>query len=74
MIEVRESVDHKGWYIVQGGGKSAPTLRLLAEALRVPESELRFIPRAIERRGGKRDVRFLNEPDRIAQRTDFEVF
>ncbi len=74
MIEVHESLDHHGWYIVQGGGKSAPTLKHLAEALGVSEAELRFVPKMIEQRGRKRSALNVNDPARIAARTDFEVF
>ena len=73
MIDVRETLDVKGNYIVQGGGRSAPTLGMLAEALGVPESELRFRPKLLDKKP-KLGSAYLNHADRVAARSEFDPF
>lgn len=72
MIEVREGLDHRGHYLVQGAGKAAPTLALLAEALGVAESELRLRPRLLDK--PRRNLARLNSGAAIAARSDFDPF
>lgn len=71
MIEVRESLDAEGWYLVQGGGKAASTLADLAKLLGVPQSELAFRPRMLDKKPRPQN---LNNPDLIARRSDFDAF
>lgn len=72
MIEVREGLDREGWYVVQGGGRSAATLQLLAEALGVPESELRLMPKRLTQH--KRSAARLNGHTEIVRRNEFDLF